>query len=139
LPVFFTFVFSLPGSQHLDNMARRFLAALALAHSATALIEGPVDVLVKVDIQIPRDAFADLRAAAAADDGSDACRAADDVLMECARAGHLDATTLSNDAVACICCAATTPISAVYSSCASYAAEEGVRTAYSSTPATSCA
>ena len=114
-------------------MARRLLAALTLAHSAAALLEGFVDVLVKVDIQIPPDAFADLKAAAA-DDGSDACLAADSVLVDCAMAGYLDATTLSNDAVACICCAGTTPISAVYSSCASYAAEVAAPTAYSSTP-----
>jgi hypothetical protein len=112
-------------------MARRFLAALALAHSAAALFEGFVDVLVKVDIQTPPDAFADLKAAEA-DVGSDACRAADAVLRDCAMAGD----TTSNDDVACICCAGTTPISAVYSICASYAAEVAAPTAYSSTLAT---
>jgi hypothetical protein len=117
-------------------MARRFLAALALAHSAAALLEGFVDVLVKVDIQVPPDAFAGLKAAAA-DDGADACRAADSVLMDCTLAGHLDTPTLLDDDIACMCCVGTTPISAVYSSCASYAAEEAAPTAYSSTPATS--
>lgn len=132
--VLFTSAFSLPGL-NLDNMARRFLAALALAHSAAALLEGFVDVLVKVDVQVSPNAFGELKAAET-DLGYDACVAADAVLLDCDREGHLDTTTLSNDAVDCICCAGTTPISAVYSICASYASEESAPTAYSCTPAT---
>jgi hypothetical protein len=126
--VLLTSAFSLLGLKP-DNMARRFLAALALAHSAAALLEGFVDVLVKVDVQVPPNGFAELKAAEA-DDGYDACLAADAVLLDCDREGHLDTTTLSNDAVDCLCCVGTTPISAVYSMCASYASVESAPTAY---------
>ena len=106
-------------------MARRLLAALALAHGATALFEGFVDVLVRVDIQVTPSLFDGVVQAAGVDDGSEACDAAGVVVNSCADAGVLDATAVVSDARNCLCCFGTTAISAVYSKCSTYAAAVG--------------
>ncbi len=106
-------------------MARRLIAALALAHGATALFEGFVDVLVRVDIQVTPSLFGGVIQAAGADDGAEACEAAGAVVNSCDDAGVLDATAVVSDARNCLCCVGTTAISAVYSKCSSYAAAVG--------------
>lgn len=109
-------------------MARQFrlLAALALAHSASStLLEPFVDVVVRVDVQVPADIFAGvLNAAGRSDDGYDACVAADSLLGDCVDAGAFATTAQIADANRCACCVGTTAISAVYSMCASYIANE---------------
>jgi hypothetical protein len=119
-------------------MARRFLAALALARGASALLDGFVDVLVNVEHRLPADAFAGVVHAAGSsdDDGYDACVVANDVLESCYDAGYMEPTAAVDDADRCLCCAGTTPISKVYSSCASYALNEvpGATADYTGTP-----
>ncbi|EAQ87342.1 predicted protein [Chaetomium globosum CBS 148.51] len=106
-------------------MARRFLAALALAHSAAALMEGFVDVLVQVDeVRVPADLVAGIMQAAGSDDGYEACETADAAISYCYDAGYLDPTAPAVLGNACLCCDGATGISAVYSSCASYALNE---------------
>ncbi|KAG7287120.1 hypothetical protein NEMBOFW57_006625 [Staphylotrichum longicolle] len=123
-------------------MARQFrlLAALALAHSASStLLEPFVDVVVRVDVQVPADIFAGvLNAAGRSDDGYDACVAADSLLGDCVDAGAFATTAQIADANRCACCVGTTAISAVYSMCASYIANEepGASSAFSMPPVT---
>ena len=105
-------------------MARRLLAALALAHGATALFEGFVDVLVRVDIQVSPSVFGGV-VQAAGDGGADACDTAGTVVDSCYDSGVLDATAVVADARSCLCCFGTTAISAVYSKCSTYAAGVG--------------
>ncbi len=109
-------------------MARRFLAALALAQGATALFEAFVDVLVRVDVQVAApDIFSGVVNAAGQgdDDGYDACVAANDVLNACYDDGYLAPTAQIGAANSCVCCLGPTPISQVYSVCASYALDQG--------------
>jgi hypothetical protein len=119
-------------------MARRFLAALALAQGASALLDGFVDVLVNVEHRVPADAFAGVMNAAGGsdDDGYDACVVANDVLESCYAEGYMEPTAAVDDADRCLCCAGPTPISKVYSSCASYASNEvpGATADYTGTP-----
>lgn len=106
-------------------MARQFLAALALAYSATALMESFVDVFVKVDVQVTPDVFAGLLTAKGKrDEGSDACVIATEVLSSCDDAGAFATTSQTNNAVMCACCLGTTAISPAYSMCASSIADE---------------
>ena len=134
---------SLPSAskKHTAMIGRRFLAALALAHGAAALFEGFVDVLVRVDVQVTAsDIFSGvLNAAGRDDDGYDACVAANDVLNVCYDDGYLAPTAQIGAANNCVCCLDTTPISKVYSACASYALEQGpgASRAYSSRPPSS--
>ncbi|KAK4155434.1 hypothetical protein C8A00DRAFT_31769 [Chaetomidium leptoderma] len=107
-------------------MAQRFLVALALAHSATALLDGRVDVLVRVDeVQVVADALAAgaMQAAAGADDGYGACVTANAVLEGCSDAGYLDSTAAPASAFSCMCCLDNTAIASAYSDCASYASD----------------
>jgi hypothetical protein len=113
-------------------MARRFLAALALAHGAAALLEGFVDVLVEVnEVRVVPDVFAGImQAAAGSDNGYDACVAANDILTSCYNDALSAPTMPADGGNSCACCDDTTAISAVYASCASYAltnATEGYR------------
>ena len=105
-------------------MARRFLAALALAHSATALLEGFVDVLVQVDeVRVPADLVAGVMQAAGSD-GYEACETADRAISYCYNAGYLDPTAPADLGNFCLCCDGATALSTAYSSCASYALNE---------------
>lgn len=100
-------------------MARRLLTALAMVHSATAALEF-VDVLVKVDeFRLHVDKLA------AGDDGVDACQTADAVLVACVNAGYSDLT--DPDGSHCACCLDNTPMADVYSSCRSWAEDQGIR------------
>jgi hypothetical protein len=108
-----------------DKMARRFFAALALAHSATALLEGFVDVLVQVDeVRVPADLFAGVLQAAGSDDGYEACETANAAIGYCYEGGYLERTVPVAVGNSCLCCDGPTGISAAYSSCATYASNE---------------
>ena len=104
-------------------MARRLLAALALAHGATALLDGFVDVLVEVnEVQVAPDIFAGImQAAAGSDDGYDACVTADAILSSCYDEAYSAPTPPADGGNRCVCCDGTTGNSAVFASCASYA------------------
>lgn len=65
-----------------------------------------------------------LNAAGRSDDGYDACQAADAVLNDCVDSGAFAPTAQIGDANRCACCLGTTPISAVYSVCATYIAND---------------
>ncbi|KAL2196880.1 hypothetical protein P885DRAFT_37140 [Corynascus similis CBS 632.67] len=109
-------------------MARRLFAALALAHSATALFGGFVDVLVQVDeFRIPANLLDGTLHAAGSDDSGDsdngyeACETANAAISACYYADYLDPAVAAADVDRCVCCDGTTGASAVYSSCASWA------------------
>jgi hypothetical protein len=104
-------------------MARRFLAALALARGATALLEGFVDVLVQVEVRVPADLVAGVMQAAGSD-GYEACETADRAISYCYNAGFLDPTVPADLGNFCLCCDGATALSTAYSSCASYALNE---------------
>ncbi|KAL2131123.1 hypothetical protein VTI74DRAFT_5534 [Chaetomium olivicolor] len=105
-------------------MTRQFLAALALAHSASALLDGYVDVVVNVDVRVPANVAAGAVNAAAGYDGYVACLVADDRIDACYSSGVLASTAPAASAQSCICCAGTTPLAASYSACASYIAND---------------
>jgi hypothetical protein len=109
-----------------DKMARRFLAAFVLAHTATALLEGFVDVIRVDEVRVPLDLFTDvmMNAAAGNDDGYEACETADAAISYCYDGGYLDPTVPVAVGDSCLCCRGPTAISAAYSSCASYASNE---------------
>ncbi|KAK4134732.1 hypothetical protein BT67DRAFT_441888 [Trichocladium antarcticum] len=105
-------------------MARHFLAALALVHSAAALHNGFGHLALKADVATPPDLanfVADLGDAAAADgQGSNACQTADAAVRSCYLAGVLEATGGFSDARDCVCCHSKTALVSAYGSCASY-------------------
>lgn len=108
-------------------MARRLIAALALAHGASAFLEGFVDVLVRVDeVRSPVNVAAGvLEAAGRGDDpGYEACVDADQIVQVCYDAGALDSSTPVEEGDRCLCCDRSSNIGEVYSSCASYAINE---------------
>ncbi|KAL2171481.1 hypothetical protein VTG60DRAFT_2649 [Thermothelomyces hinnuleus] len=108
-------------------MARRLLTALALAHSATAVLDRFVDVLVQVDeFRIHAEALA-----VNDDDGFEACKTADAVIGACYYAGYLNPSAPGDDGYLCGCCYDTTAMPEVYSSCASWALDQDYTRIYS--------
>ncbi|KAL2165075.1 hypothetical protein VTH06DRAFT_371 [Thermothelomyces fergusii] len=104
-------------------MAHRFLAALAIAHSATAALDRFVDVLVQVDeFRLHTENLA------ADDEGFEACKTADAVIGACYYAGYLDPST--PDGYLCECCYGTTPMAGVYSTCGSWALDQSATRIY---------
>ncbi|KAJ4294892.1 hypothetical protein N0V88_005131 [Collariella sp. IMI 366227] len=103
-------------------MARRLLAALALAHGAAALLDGFVDVLVNVDVRIPKDIVAQAMGAATEDEAYNACSSIDSRLYDCYESGWLEPTAPAASVRNCLCCAGTAAIAESYSVCSSYIA-----------------
>lgn len=105
-----------------SKMVRRLLAALALAHGAAALLEGFVDVLVNVDVRIPKDIVAQAMGAATEDEAYNACSSIDSRLYDCYESGWLEPTAPAASVRNCLCCAGTAAIAESYSVCSSYIA-----------------
>lgn len=89
----------------------RFLTVLALAHGATALLDGYVDVLVRLEMHVSLGGMLD-----AIGDGMDECSSVQSALSSCyfgpRATGPVDA---------CYCCQAEKPpVSAAWASCASF-------------------
>lgn len=105
-------------------MAARLLAALVFAHSAAALLEGFVDVLVNVnvDYEVGAGIFGDVfDKTRGGDDGYDGCVTVNDRMSTCSYAGAFKPTAALDQADDCLCCIGTTAIAEAYSSCADYA------------------
>lgn len=107
-------------------MARQlFAAALALAHCATALLDGYVEKTVVEHVVLAGKLNAGvvgnvLAEASTTDPGLLACATADVILSSCIAKGVLETTAPTASAKACLCCYQDYELVEEYSSCASY-------------------